>query len=145
FDNSGDATAGFWFLANAIGETTTAQGGGFRFSGTHTDGDILLVSDFTIGGSVSTVKVFRWTRPANADPSLSDDAVGTLVAAPTPPNSTFAAVNNVPVSTPWPFLNKSKETLPAHGEFLEEGVNLSALGLGSCFSSFLAETRSSQS
>ena len=35
--------------------------------------------------------------------------------------------------------------MPAAGEFLEEGVNLSALGLGSCFASFLAETRSSQS
>src|SRR5262249_22718400 len=33
----------------------------------------------------------------------------------------------------------------AAGEFLEEGVNLTALGLGSCFSNFLAETRSSQS
>src|SRR5207302_1820809 len=36
-------------------------------------------------------------------------------------------------------------TQPAAGEFLEEGVDLTALGLGGCFSSFLAETRSSQS
>ena len=31
------------------------------------------------------------------------------------------------------------------GEFLEEGVNLTSLGLGGCFSNFIAETRSSQS
>src|SRR5262249_20329364 len=39
----------------------------------------------------------------------------------------------------------SRQSQPAAGEFLEEGVNLSALGLNACFSSFLAETRSSQS
>src|SRR5205085_905515 len=45
----------------------------------------------------------------------------------------------------WSFADKSHNTRPAAGEFLEEGVNLTALGLGSCFSNFLAETRSSQS
>src|SRR4029434_3560435 len=34
---------------------------------------------------------------------------------------------------------------PRAGEFVEEGVDLTALGLGTCFSTFLAETRSSQS
>src|SRR5439155_26203936 len=62
YDNSGDATAGFWFLQNPIGENRTVTvNGGHPFIGTHTDGDILLVSDFTVGGSVSTIKVFRWT------------------------------------------------------------------------------------
>src|SRR4029077_21184173 len=46
---------------------------------------------------------------------------------------------------PWSFTDKSHNSGPAPGEFLEEGVNLSALGLGGCFSNFLAETRSSQS
>src|SRR5439155_3475445 len=46
YDNSGDATAGFWFLQNGIGESTKKVGGGTAFSGTHADGDILLVSDF---------------------------------------------------------------------------------------------------
>jgi hypothetical protein len=63
----------------------------------------------------------------------------------TPPNSTFAIVNSVAITTPWSFTDKSHNTGPAPGEFLEEGVNLSALGLGGCFSTFLAETRSSQS
>src|SRR5262249_10223138 len=60
-------------------------------------------------------------------------------------SNTFATVNAGPTSTPWSFANKSAETQPAHGEFLEEGVDLTALGLGGCFSAFLAETRSSQS
>src|SRR5204862_3921058 len=59
YDNSGDATAGFWFLQNAIGENAgVTTNGGHPFVGTHSDGDILLVSDFTVGGSTSTIKVF---------------------------------------------------------------------------------------
>ena len=71
FDNSGDATAGFWFFVNPIGENpNVTTNGGHPFTGTHTTGDILLVSDFTTGGSVSTIKVFEW---------VGDDATGGLV------------------------------------------------------------------
>jgi uncharacterized repeat protein (TIGR01451 family) len=137
FDNSGAATAGFWFFQSPVSENpNVTTNGGHPFVGTHADGDILLVSDFTQGGSVSTIKVFRWT---------GDDATGSLVAVPTPPNSTFAIVNSGSISVPWSFTDKSRNSGPAAGEFLEEGINLSALGLGGCFSNFLAQTRSSQS
>src|SRR5262249_31063935 len=56
-----------------------------------------------------------------------------------------AIVNGAPINVPWSYTNKSGQSKPAAGEFLEEGVNLTALGLEGCFSSFLAETRSSQS
>jgi hypothetical protein len=140
FDNSGDATAGFWFFANNIGDNpNVTTNGGHPFTGQHADGDILLVSDFTIGGSVSTIKVFRWT---------GNDSSGSLVALnngnPIAGN-TFAIVNGAPISVPWSYTNKSGQTQPAAGEFLEEGVDLTALGLQGCFSTFLAETRSSQS
>src|SRR5262245_18524092 len=93
FDNSGDATAGFWFFRNNVAESTSVSGNGTGpFVGKHTDGDILLVSDFTIGGSTSTIKVFRWT---------GDDATGSLVALPAIPSTTFAIVNGSPVSVPW--------------------------------------------
>src|SRR5262249_53489178 len=140
FDDSGDATAGFWFFTNKIGENpSVTTNGGHPFTGQHADGDILLVSDFTIGGSTSTIKVFRWT---------GDDATGSLVALNNgnPINgNTFAVVNGGPISVPWSYTNKSGASQPAAGEFLEEGVDLTALGLSGCFSSFLAETRSSQS
>ena len=111
--------------------------GGHPFTGTHSDGDILLVSDFTIGGSVGTIAVYKW---------VGNDATGGLVNVTSLGNpNTFAIVNGGPIPTPWAFLNKSGETQPAHGEFLEEGVDLTALGLQGCFSAFLAETRSSQS
>src|SRR5262249_59595995 len=70
---------------------------------------------------------------------------GQLVALPDVPGSTFAIVNGGPITVPWSFTDKSHNSGPAKGEFLEEGVNLSALGLNACFSNFLAETRSSQS
>src|SRR5262249_3866788 len=138
FDNEGNATAGFWFLQNSVAESNppVAQGGGFRFTGTHADGDILLVSDFTQGGSTPTITVFRW---------MGNDATGSLVKLATPPNSTFAIVNGAPITVPWSFADKDGNTGPDTGEFLEMGVNLSALGLGGCFSNFVAETRSSQS
>src|SRR5262249_20126832 len=113
FDNSGDATAGFWFFKNPVGlSTNNPTTSGSPFVGTHADGDILLVSDFTVGGSVSTVKVFRWT---------GDDATGSLVPVTTSTGTTFAVVNGGPIAVPWSFLDKSHNTGPAAGEFLEEG------------------------
>lgn len=137
FDNSGDATAGFWFLQNPIGlSTNNPPSNGSPFTGTHQDGDVLLVSDFSQDGSVSAVQVFRWT---------GDDSTGSLVAVAAPGTTTFAIVNSGPIAVPWSFIDKSLRTSPSAGEFLEEGVDLTALGLGGCFSSFLAETRSSTS
>ena len=137
YDNAGDATAGFWFFKNTIGENpNVTTGGGHPFTGTHSDGDILLVSDFPVGGSTSTVTVYRWT---------GDDATGSLVPVSNVPGSTLAKVNGASITVPWPYTNKSGGTEPATGELLEEGVNLTALGVAGCFSSFLAETRSSQS
>src|SRR5262249_30288050 len=90
FDNSGDATAGFWFFRNNITESSTVSGNGTGpFVGSHADGDVLLVSDFTTGGSVSTIKVFVW---------VGDDATGHLQALGDVPNTTFAIVNSGPIS-----------------------------------------------
>src|SRR5262249_15221890 len=137
FDNSGDATAGFWFFQNPVGlSTNNPTTSGSPFTGVHADGDILLVSDFTQGGSTSTIKVFRWT---------GTDSGGSLVPVTAPAGTTFAIVNGAPVTVPWSFTDKSHNSGPAAGEFLEEGVDLTALGLGSCFANFMAETRSSQS
>src|SRR5262249_10640976 len=121
FDNSGDATAGFWFFQNAIGQNPgVTQNGGHPFTGTHQDGDILLVSDFTVGGSTSTIKVFKW---------VGNDSTGSLVALNNGNpigGSTFAIVNGEPISTPWSYVNKSGQTQPQAGEVPLEGVDLTA-------------------
>jgi uncharacterized repeat protein (TIGR01451 family) len=140
FDNSGDSTAGFWFLQNPVGlSTNNPPPTGGAFTGTHRDGDILLVSDFTVGGSVSALRVFRWTGDDSTGSLVSLNGVNPIIG------STFVIVNSGSISVPWTFIDKSLRTSPGAGEFLEEGLDLTALGLGGCFSSFLAETRSSVS
>ncbi len=140
FDNSGDATIGFWFFQDPnVGLTNTAQGGGFRFSGVHTNNDLLLISDFTVGGSTSTIAVYKW---------VGDDATGSLVFVPTPvAGETFATVNGANTTPAWSFTNKSHQAFFAPGEFFEGGVDLTAIFQGTtpCLSVFMAETRSSQS
>lgn len=56
-DNSGDAQQGFWFFQNSISLNGTSSG---TFNGVHKNGDLLLVSDFSNGGTTSTITVYKW-------------------------------------------------------------------------------------
>src|SRR5262249_5442738 len=136
FDTSGDASAGFWFFQHAVSESPNVSGNATGpLVGRHHVVDMPVVADFTVGGSVGTITVCRWT---------GDDATGSLVQLSAPLNSTFGILNSTAITVPWSFTDKSHNSGPAPREFLEVGVNLSALGLNACFASFLAETRSSQ-
>ena len=55
-------------------------------------------------------------------------------------------MNNGTETAPWNFENKDGDDFFAKGQFFEGGINLSDLfgGDAPCFSTFLAETRSSQ-
>src|SRR5947208_10017055 len=59
--NNGDAQQGVWFLQNAIGLntdgtfSTDATDGSF-----HKPGDVLIVSDFSVGGSTAKIDVYKW-------------------------------------------------------------------------------------
>jgi hypothetical protein len=53
--DNGNASIGFWFFVNPI--STNPDG---TFSGTHTNGDLLILSDFTNGGTVPTIRVYVW-------------------------------------------------------------------------------------
>jgi hypothetical protein len=134
YANNGDAQIGFWFFKNEI--TINEDG---TFNGVHTIGDVLLLSDFTGGGGVSTIRLFRWVGPPDAD-NLEE-------IAPLPSYQAYAAVNSTDQTSPWDFQDKFGDAnIFAHGELYEGGVNLTALlGGDICFSSFLSETRSSQS
>ena len=144
YDNSGDSTIAFWFFQSAVGLTQTKSQGGLKFSGVHTTGDLLLISDFTVGGSTSTIHAYEW---------VGDDATGSLVdKGVLPAGSGFAIVNGTNKPSPWLFTDKSNTgggNVFAPGEFFEGGVDLIAIFGGAanvpCFSTFMAETRSSQS
>jgi hypothetical protein len=63
--SNGTNDVGVWFLQS--GASCTAPTGHLNFSGTHLDGDTLVVAEQTSGGGVSTIKAFRWA--ASTDPT----------------------------------------------------------------------------
>ena len=169
FDNSGDAQQGFWFMQNNVSDNGGPAQGANKFTGEHKAGDVLIISDFSNGGTTSIISVYSWdtkcgtteaiqTKPVNgqcADNNLRQlghkDAAK-CSSAPTP--SQFCGIVN-PVNgtvAPWTYTDKTA-TGPTHpantylqGEFYEGGLNLSSLGLGGeCFASVLSETRASTS
>ena len=60
FANNGSAQVGFWFFKNEISLTNISSGGGFEFDGVHAVGDILVQSNFSHGGVISSISVFEW-------------------------------------------------------------------------------------
>jgi len=60
--SNGTNDVGVWFLRGDA--TCTAPSGHHNFTGSHQNGDVLVVSEFTAGGGVSTIKAFRWAANA---------------------------------------------------------------------------------
>ncbi len=149
FAQNGSANLGFWFFKSPVSLNPNGT-----FSGVHSVGDLLILSEFTNGGAVSTIKAFEWVG-SGGDTNGTLQSV-TLGPAGTPADcdaiaagathNACATVNGAGIQPAWPYTPKSgpSGTIPPGG-FFEGGVNLSALGLAGCFSSFLAETRSSPS
>jgi hypothetical protein len=159
FDNSGDAQNGFWFFQNPVTLGSGKSGAGQTFNGVHTNGDLLVVSDFSIGGSISTISVYEWNSACTAAgkpmASCADSNLQLLQSsnaancASSAPNAPFCGIINTQNGTqsPWAYTDKSGNNSFLNGEFYEGGLNLSAFpGLsGECFASTLAESRSSTS
>jgi hypothetical protein len=157
YDNSGDAQQGFWFFQNKITQAGTSSG---TFNGVHKNGDLLVVSDFSNGGTTSTITVYEWdttcTKTTGSTAGTCGDANLRIKASSANANCATAAdndqfcgiVNANTITMPWSFTDKSgtPNNQALNGEFYEGGVNLSALGLDDeCFSSVASETRSSTS
>jgi hypothetical protein len=161
-DASGAAALGFWFFQGEVG----AQAGGTFGPDSHTDGDILILSDFSVGGGTVTIRVFQWNGPGGDIPGsgtvngvldllagTNDPDVGTPADCVGPPevgepDPFCATVNNANADSPWPFDPKDgPNDIFGPGELYEGGLDLSAFpGLSDvCFTSFLAETRTSPS
>ncbi|HEX5616596.1 MAG TPA: hypothetical protein VFZ83_15705 [Acidimicrobiia bacterium] len=157
FATNGDAQIGFWLLKGDVTKANTrgdCPNQAFEFTGNHEVGDVLVLSDFTNGGDVSTISVFAWNGTApvlvgsgTVDCSdiplgTNDDACATVNDADAP--APWATDFPVPGATQYVPKFGDAGTFPA-GAFFEGGVNLSAFfdDLG-CFNTFIAETRSSQ-
>lgn len=155
FDNSGDAQMGFWFFQQAVAPQANGTfGPGPGQVANHTDGDLLLLVNFTGGGLVPSIQVFKWQGGVNGGPVLVNDP--TLLTGEcgvtNPGNLDVCAVTNTFASNApasWGYTPKTGPpgVFPPQS-FFEGGVNLNKIfGAGNvpCFSSFLAETRSSSS
>lgn len=154
WSNDGDAQLGFWFFRNPVSLTTTSSGGGFKFAGDHAPGDLLILSDFSNGGTVSTVKVYEWQEPCTANCASTNLHI--IADSATPQSCAVVSVNDpycgivntslTPTNSEWAFKDKSGSNGAfAQGELFEGGIDLATIAPDACFASFLVESRSSTS
>lgn len=162
YSNDGDAFMGFWFF-----RTKPIVNNDGSITGTHTDGDgvngggdvLVLVNYPQAQGATPEIQVLYWetscARAANNNPQPGQCAdVNLLLKAKQTAaacsagvaNQNFCALTNAgDVASPWDYTPKqgTDDVFPEES-FYEGGINLSILGGDSCFSSFMAETRSSK-
>src|SRR6266699_6774282 len=150
FAVNGDANIGAWFFQQNI--TLNSNG---TFSGVHVNHDVFLVSAFVNGGGTAVLTAYEWDSAClkgvkNPAPGQCAETNLRLLGS----SDTSAITNSSPISNEgWSYLAKfggGTNTMPV-GAFFEGGADLTTLfaasGAGAvpCFSSFLLETRSSQS
>ncbi|UTW05618.1 hypothetical protein KDX31_19675 (plasmid) [Amphritea atlantica] len=162
FSVNGDANAGFWFFRDDVSLAPLGEGENTgTFIGEHRDGDLFVAVAYTQGGRVGDIDVYQWS---------GDDATGSLVlmesgqdcatvGADDPvcgvinkllPDQTFGEdpvfdyANTLVANNPLDPTSYQYES----AAFVEFGLVLDETlfpnGIG-CFSTFMAETRSSQS
>lgn len=158
WSTNGAKDMGFWFFHDEV--SLNADG---TFSGNHTRptagpdtipgnaddtrGDILLLSTFTQGGAITTIRVFEWVGVGgNTNGTLqSIGAFGDCVPGNLTDNG-CNTVNDTTVPSPWPYQGAGSSQVAGvlyAGALAEGGIDLTALNLQGCFASFMAETRSS--
>jgi hypothetical protein len=140
YDTSGAAQLGFWFL----GQNAQPIEGG-TFSKQHTDGDLLVLVNFSVGGTTPNMQVYRWLNGGVVSAGIGGDV---LCSNGTIPSAGFCGITNAGlVDAPWTYENKDvgATTQFPRGAFFEGGIDLTGLGLTGCFTGFIAESRSSTS
>ncbi len=145
FANDGDAQLGFWFFQDNV--TKNANG---TFKGKHQVGDVLVLANFENGGHIPTIQILEWVGTGGDQRDtlqLLETAAGAECG--TQLGDVCAITNVGPATSPWPYTPKqgTADIFPVVS-FFEGGVNITDLFSGStapCFTSFLAETRSSSS
>src|SRR6058998_3456202 len=156
FANNGAGDVGYWLLADPSVSCVTS-GPTTSFSGAHTVGDLLVVGEFTTGGSVTTLSVIEWTgagpcatpagpnlclltTPGNADCQLASSAADICARV--------NVASQSPITTPWATQDKtSNPNMLATAEFFEVGLDITNLlpSSSGCFNKFLFDTRTSPS
>lgn len=136
---NGDNAFGFWLFKNS-GVGCSGSG---AFTGAHTDGDIFIDGTFTNGGGSSDVQVYRWNGN-DATGSISANPILTGAVCGGAAHDNACAIANA-ASIPAGAWNASGTN--AANTFVEAGIDITNLlgAAGGCFTSFLADSQSSQS
>ncbi|PLX81608.1 MAG: hypothetical protein C0616_04755 [Desulfuromonas sp.] len=160
YANVGDTFMGFWFFRDAV----QAEPDG-SFSGVHMDGDTLVLVNFPqANNAVPEIAVVVWdpscSKAANNNPqpgqcaaknlfliASADLNTGAICGSGGPlQDDVCANTNDTTITSWWPYMSKDGfvNQFP-YESFFEGGINLTNLVGNGCFSSFMAETRSSSS
>jgi hypothetical protein len=158
--NNGSAQVGFWFFQNPVQLCTDPANQNNCTVGTFVDdsgapaahavGDILIQSNFSQGGVISSITVFEWVGSNGSNGALNQLIPSpTITAADCVPgisaDPACGTVNQADTPAPWPYTPKfGKAQIFPQGSFYEGGLDITKVLPGTtCFSTFMAETRSS--
>jgi hypothetical protein len=153
--NNGSAQVGFWFFQNPVQLCTDPAHQNNCTAGTFVDetgapaahavGDVLIQSNFSQGGVISSISVFEWVGSGGSNGALNLRVSAADCIPGTSGDLSCGTVNQANTPAPWPYTPKfGTAGIFPPGSFYEGGVNISQLlGSSACFSTFLAETRSS--
>ena len=145
---NGAAQIGFWFFLGGV----KPSGNGLSsspFEGEHTNGDLLIISNFTNGGGNAAPLVYMWKNKTTSSPGGLVLISASIVNAEIKTNTQLRNVPNTLMynGETWSFDPKSGAagTYPVP-LFFEGSVDLATIDNSSlCFQQFLLETRNSQS
>lgn len=141
YANNGDAYLAFWFFQNKVGINPNGT-----FNGTHTVGDILVLINYPQATNAAPViNVVEW-NPAQADVAKNLKLILAGVVCTGGDGLACATTNLTDTNSPWEYTPKSGTPgIFPYESFFEGGINLTQiLGSTPCFSSFMAESRSSE-
>src|SRR5262245_1898992 len=153
-DASGTNNLGVWFLQDPAVDCSSTQGGnGTAFTGSHVTGDVLVVSEFSGGGTTATITAYVWdpTNPAAVNNLVQLGSSGPCDQIDSNPNldDRLCAITNVSnqVNPAWKTWDKDTGSLDVIDtqQFYEGAINVTAFGLNPCISTLLTDTRSSVS
>jgi hypothetical protein len=147
FNNNGDADIGLWFFQANVAPQPNGTFGAVN----HIDGDLLLLVNFENGGLVPSIFVYTWQGGPTGGPVLATGLNTGECGVTDPGNLDVCAITNTADSNAPAFWNYTPKfgtsgIFPPQS-FFEGGVDLNKIfpTNAPCFSSFLAETRSSSS
>src|SRR5712692_8893858 len=151
--NNGDSHMDFEFLQSVVGVTAACSG---VFTGSRSEGDLLVAVDFTAGGALAGTSVYQWHCLAEPGPQPADGTVCNPAGAAPPehyhviaaPSFLSFLVNSAAISCGgWVCRDaiSGDPTIVSTNDFLEGGVDLAGIPFTGCFNTFLPHTRTAQS